>query len=108
MSKRDGTFRTFRTFRKRNAIVADLEHMPKRGDADFDENENAALAGAPIDTCSICGGVTALPYETPDDPPMYRGGRHCASCEDWLLGVELDTEERNEYGHDNNDSGDES
>jgi len=40
-----------------------------------------------IDRCSICDKLTELPYETPADPPFYpaEGGRHCKSCEHWLL-----------------------
>lgn len=40
--------------------------------------------GAMTGTCSICEQVKELPFQTPDDPPFYRGGNHCAACEHWL------------------------
>jgi hypothetical protein len=36
--------------------------------------------------CSLCTKVVVLPYETPIDPPLFKGGRHCEECERWLQG----------------------
>lgn len=40
-----------------------------------------------MNKCSICEREVETPHETPDDPPFFPsgGGRHCDSCEHWLL-----------------------
>lgn len=46
----------------------------------------------PCGSCSLCGRDDGepLPYETPNDPPIFPGGHHCQECEDWLQTGELD------------------